>query len=155
MKNLFYLILLLSLFIPASLLAQMEDPALLMVKQSVRDFFDYNGKAYSNAYASEGVLVNPMGEVMQSPEAIHASHVPLFTQYWKGISSEPTFLSSSVRYLEDNLAIVQLKVETVQTKAGQEVDRFTQVASGVVRRSDSGWKLELFQVTTVQSMPEE
>lgn len=136
----------------ATLTAQAEDPAVLAVKKAVTNFFDYNNEAYANSFTEQGALVNPMGWLMVSPETIFNAHVPLFNTYWKGTTSKATFLASTFRYLEEDLSLVQLKVEAVQSRDGQELDRSIYQTSAVIRRVGTGWKLELFQVTPVQPM---
>ncbi len=152
MKFLFSLLLFLSFTLTSGLQAQAENPPVLAVKAAITAFFNYDNEAYANSFTSTGFLVNPLGEVMVSPETIFTAHVPLFTIYWKDTNSKVKFLSADHRPLQDDLSLVRVKVNYRQFKNGVEIDQTTaQVSALVINTPASGWKLEFLQVTPVMS----
>jgi uncharacterized protein (TIGR02246 family) len=155
MKNtvLFLLVLLQSSFL--TLNAQMDDPAILAAENAVHKFFAHDNEGYAACFAPQGQLVNPLGMQMQTPAGIIAGHEVLFNHYWKDLKSQADIQTKTVRYLQPDLALVTFTVEAWHTKEGTEVDRGKYTASSTLKKHDSGWLIEYFQVTPIVVPPTE
>ncbi len=149
----FFIALIATTLFSTSLQAHTDDPALAAAQTAIDHFFNKNLEAYAASFSEEGELVNPLGMRMHGPDEIIAAHQPYFAQI-QHLTMNKAITRESVRYLNDQIALVSLNVDTWATVEGEDSERKANTVLITLSQVNGQWLIDHFQVTPVLPMEE-
>ncbi|MCB0641738.1 MAG: nuclear transport factor 2 family protein [Phaeodactylibacter sp.] len=129
-----------------------EKEALQAFRKATEDFARLDAKAFSENFTTDATLINPIGNIIRTKQAIYEGHAYYFSTDAAKAESGGTseFVDIQWQKLADGLLYCSLTAHWLMDGTKVGADAF----SLILRKTDAGWKIQHGQITPVaQQMP--
>lgn len=121
-----------------------------LAKEAYSAFEARNAKRFGNVFSEDAILISPMGQLIESRNAIEKTHEALFNSY-------PAFKAETgnlkVSFITPEIAIGQwMDKVTMELKPGEKVSE-ERTFVNIVQKMDGKWLCKALSITPVKPMP--